>query len=219
MNRRRPLRPLLRRVRHCQPCRWEYKQQLVSIRTGELQRKLAELLPPPVAEATSRRRGGPWEAITDWVSRPFAHDAALNASQLAAGGRGLGAVAAAKLATLCIGGVALVGGLEEARGQQSAIKQGLDNAAQKLSQEGKKTSLLSGRSQRSMSEAQQKVADAMQATGEQRSGQQAASALGEAADALNRAAFACGLLTVETLKAALTNARVVPEAFGAEHHS
>ena len=48
--------------------------------------------------------------------------------------------------------------------------------------------MLSGRSQRSMSEAQQKVQDAMQATGDQRSGQQAASALGEAADALNRAA-------------------------------
>jgi hypothetical protein len=77
---------------------------------------------------------------------------------------------------------------EEMRGEQSAIKQGLDNATQKLQQEGQKTSLLSGRSQRSMTEAQQKVSDAMQATAEQRNGQQAASALGEAADALNRAA-------------------------------
>jgi len=39
-----------------------------------------------------------------------------------------------------------------------------------------------------MTEAQQKVSDAMQATGEQRNSQQAAGALGEAADALNRAA-------------------------------
>jgi hypothetical protein len=77
---------------------------------------------------------------------------------------------------------------EELRGEQSAIKQGLDNAAQKLQQESQKTSLLSGRSQRSMSEAQQKVSEAMQATGESRSGQQAASSLAEAADALNRAA-------------------------------
>jgi hypothetical protein len=77
---------------------------------------------------------------------------------------------------------------EELRGDQSAIKQGLDEAAQKLQQEGQKTSLLSGRSQRSMSEAQQKVADAMQATGGQRNNQQTASALGDAADALNRAA-------------------------------
>jgi len=77
---------------------------------------------------------------------------------------------------------------DELRGEQSAIKQGLDNSAQKLQQEGQKTSLLSGRSQRSMTEAQQKVSEATQATAEQRSGQQAASALGEAADALNRAA-------------------------------
>jgi hypothetical protein len=77
---------------------------------------------------------------------------------------------------------------DELRGEQSAVKQGLDNAAQKLQKEGQKTSLLSGRSQRSVSEAQQKVSEAMQSTAEARSGQQAASSLGEAADALNRAA-------------------------------
>ena len=77
---------------------------------------------------------------------------------------------------------------EDLRGEQSAVKQGLDNASQKLSQEGQKTSLLSGRSQRAMTEAQQKVTDAMQATGDQRGQQQAASALSDAADALNRAA-------------------------------
>ncbi len=77
---------------------------------------------------------------------------------------------------------------EELRGEQSAVKQGLDNAAQKLQQEGQKTSLLSGRSQRAMGEAQQKVSDAMQSTADARGSQQAASALGDAADALNRAA-------------------------------
>jgi hypothetical protein len=77
---------------------------------------------------------------------------------------------------------------EELRGEQSAVKQGVDNAAQKLTQEGQKTSLLSGRSQRSMAEAQQKVAEATQQTAEARGAQQAASALGDAADALNRAA-------------------------------
>ena len=77
---------------------------------------------------------------------------------------------------------------DELRGEQSAVKQGLDNSAQKLQQEGQKTSLLSGRSQRSVAEAQQKVAEAMKATGDSRSGQQAAGALGDAADALNRAA-------------------------------
>ena len=77
---------------------------------------------------------------------------------------------------------------EELRGEQSAVKQGLDNAAQKLQQEGQKTSLLSGRSQRSVSEAQQKVSEAMQQTGDARNSQQAATSLGDAADALNRAA-------------------------------
>jgi hypothetical protein len=77
---------------------------------------------------------------------------------------------------------------DELRGEQSAVKQGLDDAAQKLQKEGQKTSLLSGRSQRSVGEAQQKVSEAMQSTAEARSGQQAASSLGEAADALNRAA-------------------------------
>lgn len=76
---------------------------------------------------------------------------------------------------------------EELRGEQSAVKQGLDNAAQRLQQEAQKTSLLSGRSQRSMAEAQQKVAEATQQTANGR-GPQAANALGEAADALNRAA-------------------------------
>ncbi len=77
---------------------------------------------------------------------------------------------------------------EQLRSEQSAVKQGLDEAAQKLQQEGQKTSLLSGRSQRSVAEAQQKVGDAMQSTADSRSAQQAASALGDAADALNRAA-------------------------------
>jgi len=77
---------------------------------------------------------------------------------------------------------------EELRGEQSAVKQGLDDAAQKLQQEGQKTSLLSGRSQRSMSEAQQKVSEAMQSMSDSRGSQQAASSLGDAADALNRAA-------------------------------
>jgi len=77
---------------------------------------------------------------------------------------------------------------EQLRSEQSAVKQGVDNAAQKLQQEGQKTSLLSGRSQRSMSEAQQKVGEATQSMTDSRGAQQAASALGDAADALNRAA-------------------------------
>jgi hypothetical protein len=77
---------------------------------------------------------------------------------------------------------------EDLRGAQSAVKQGLDNAAQRLQQEGQKSSLLSGRSERSVAEAQQKVGEALQSTGDARGSQQTASSLGEASDALNRAA-------------------------------
>ncbi|HKW12332.1 MAG TPA: hypothetical protein VJO33_18240, partial [Gemmatimonadaceae bacterium] len=76
---------------------------------------------------------------------------------------------------------------EDMRGQQSAVKQGVDEAAQRMQKAGQKSSLLSGRSQRAMSEAQQKVAQATQQMSEQR-GSQAANSLGDAAESLNRAA-------------------------------
>ena len=77
---------------------------------------------------------------------------------------------------------------EEMRGQQSAVKQGVDEAAQRMQKAGQKSQLLSGRSQRAMSDAQQKVAQATQQMSEQRGAQQSASSLGDAAEALNRAA-------------------------------
>jgi hypothetical protein len=82
---------------------------------------------------------------------------------------------------------------EQMRGRQSSVQQGLDQSSKRLQEAGKKSSLLSGRSQRAMAEAKQKVGDATRQLsgreGESRTpGSQAASALGEAADALNRAA-------------------------------
>jgi len=77
---------------------------------------------------------------------------------------------------------------DEMRGQQSAVKQGVDEAAQRMQKAGQKSQLLSGRSQRAMSEAQQKVAQATQQMSEQRGAQQSASSLGDAAESLNRAA-------------------------------
>jgi hypothetical protein len=77
---------------------------------------------------------------------------------------------------------------EQLRGQQSAVKQGVDQTADRLQKEGRKSSLLSGRSQRAMNEAKQRVAQATQQLTEPRGGQQAASSLGEAAESLNRAA-------------------------------
>jgi hypothetical protein len=82
---------------------------------------------------------------------------------------------------------------EQMRGRQSSVQQGLDQAGKRLQEAGKKSSLLSGRSQRAMTDAKQKVGEATKQLsgreGEGRTpGSQAANALGEAADALNRAA-------------------------------
>src|SRR5947209_3149598 len=73
------------------------------------------------------------------------------------------------------------------RGQQSAVKQGVDEAAQRMQKAGQKSSLLSGRPKGAMSEGQQKVAQATQQMSEQRGASQAASSLGDAAGCLNRA--------------------------------
>jgi hypothetical protein len=78
---------------------------------------------------------------------------------------------------------------DDRRGAQSAVEQGVDKASERLQGAGKKSALLSPRSQRAVSDAREKVAqatrqvsDAKGAHGEQ------AGALGEAADALTRAA-------------------------------
>jgi hypothetical protein len=79
---------------------------------------------------------------------------------------------------------------DQLRGQQSAVQQGVDKTGERLQREGQKSSLLSGRAQRAMSEAKQRVGQATQQLSEPRGGQQAASTLGEAAEALNKAAAA-----------------------------
>jgi hypothetical protein len=82
---------------------------------------------------------------------------------------------------------------DQMRGRQSSVQQGLDQANKRLQEAGQKSALLSGRSQRAMADAKQKVGEATRQLsgreGEGRTpGSQAAGALGEAADALNRAA-------------------------------
>ena len=92
------------------------------------------------------------------------------------------------------------------RGQQSAIQQGVDQAAQRLDQAGKSSSLLSQRAQRAMNDAKQQVSEATKATqsgqqpgtqpggsqpgGSQGSGSQAAEAMKAAGESLQRAAAA-----------------------------
>ena len=75
------------------------------------------------------------------------------------------------------------------RSAQSAVEQGVDQANERVQGAGKKSALLSPRSQRAMAEAKQKVAQATQSMNESRGNQsQQANALGDAADALTKAA-------------------------------
>lgn len=84
------------------------------------------------------------------------------------------------------------------RGQQGAIQQGVDQAAQRLDQAAKSSSLLSQRAQRAMADAKQQVAEATQALqrgapggGTPQGGQNAAAdAMREAGEALQRTAAA-----------------------------
>ena len=73
------------------------------------------------------------------------------------------------------------------RGQQSALQQGVDKAAERLQQAGQKSSLLSARSQGAVGEAREQVSRASDATAQGRRGQ-AGGAMRDAAEALNRAA-------------------------------
>ena len=74
------------------------------------------------------------------------------------------------------------------RSQQSALQQGVDKAMQRLQDAGTKSSLLSQRSMRMMSDAKRKVEDATAATQRAQNGQQMASAMKESSEGLNQAA-------------------------------
>ena len=80
---------------------------------------------------------------------------------------------------------------DDRRGAQSAVEQGVDRAGQRLDDAGRKSALLSPRTQRAVQDAKQKVSDATRSVSQpQTSGAQQAGALGDAADALTRAAAA-----------------------------
>ncbi len=75
------------------------------------------------------------------------------------------------------------------KGSQSAVEQGVDRASQRLGEAGKKSALLSPRSQRAVEDARQKVSEATRSMSQPlSSGGQEATALSDAADALTRAA-------------------------------
>ncbi len=79
---------------------------------------------------------------------------------------------------------------EQLRGDQSAVDQGVQQTQQRLQEQAQKTTLLSGRAQRAVSDAAQKVAAATKLAADPRNAVRTPSAMGDAADALNRAAAA-----------------------------
>jgi len=79
---------------------------------------------------------------------------------------------------------------EQLRGDQSALQQGVEQTQRLLQQQAQKTTLLSGRAQRAVNEAAQKVAQATKSAADPRNAAQTPGAMGEAADALNQAAAA-----------------------------
>jgi hypothetical protein len=97
-------------VAHCQHCHTTYAEQLRAIRSAAFERKVASLL--PVVEVQERRPvRGAWDAVADWVARPFGHDTAATAAQLAASGagRGAGTIAMLKIAGVCMASATAVG--------------------------------------------------------------------------------------------------------------
>src|SRR5207244_128120 len=78
---------------------------------------------------------------------------------------------------------------EDRRSAQSAVEQGVDKANERLQGEGKKSALLSPRSQRAMADAKNKVSQATQSITQPNSNNsRQASAMSDAAEALTKAA-------------------------------
>jgi hypothetical protein len=94
----------------CPACRVEYAARVRAWRSGQLEREIAGLLPlQPTVEHLRNPRAF-WDALTEWVGRPLAHESTVNFSQVGIATRGVGSIAAAKLAAMCIGGITIVGG-------------------------------------------------------------------------------------------------------------
>jgi hypothetical protein len=94
----------------CPACRVEHAARLRALRSGKLPRDIANLLPvPPSAEAVRGPRAI-WDTLVDWASRVLPHDTTVTGAQIGLASRGLGTLAATKLAARCIGGITIVGG-------------------------------------------------------------------------------------------------------------
>jgi len=99
-------------VEHCGHCRPRFAQQLREFDSDAFAGKVVATLPTIAADGEHPRRlRGAWDAIVDTLTRPFAHDGAATAAQLAAtgAGRGAGTIAALKLAGACMVSATAIG--------------------------------------------------------------------------------------------------------------
>ena len=94
----------------CPACRLEHAARLRALRSGRLPRDIAQLLPIPPAADKVRAPRVVWDWLTDCASRVLPHDSTITGTQIGLASRGLGTLAATKLAALCIGGITIVGG-------------------------------------------------------------------------------------------------------------
>jgi hypothetical protein len=94
----------------CPACRLEHAARLRALRSGRLPHDIAQLLPIPPAADKLRTPRVIWDTLTDWTNRVLPHESTITGTQISLAGRGLGTVAATKLAALCIGGVTIAGG-------------------------------------------------------------------------------------------------------------
>jgi hypothetical protein len=94
----------------CPACRLEHAARLRALRSGRLPRDIAQLLPIPPTADKIRAPRVIWDTFTDWASRVLPHESTITGTQISLAGRGLGTLAASKLAALCIGGITIVGG-------------------------------------------------------------------------------------------------------------
>ena len=79
-------------------------------------------------------------------------------------------------------------GQQQMRAEQGALQQGVQQTAERVSEQGQKSALVSPNSQRAMDAARQKVEQATRDVNEGAAGQQASQAMRDAADALRQAA-------------------------------
>lgn len=97
-------------INHCAHCRPLFARQLRELASTAFERKVAALLPAVELQERGRVRGA-WDAVVDTALRPFSHEGASTAMQLAGSGvgRGAGTIAMFKIVGACMASAGAIG--------------------------------------------------------------------------------------------------------------